>query len=313
MGTPGYSRGTARVLACAAAAARPRAERAVLPCAGAYVSGAAGSNECPAGAVRIEAEEACRTAAGAAGKRLGYAGSFMNDFMDATPFVGSVPAYPRGCYYDTVNSAFFNAHAVGAGSSRHQLLCATITTGAPPTTLGHLVALGCLSISTSANGRNVSVWDHLICQCTPLSPVTSMYLPERLFAVLNGYSCVTHVVLHGTLAGSVSDGRMLTDMHCTVVCGTSGRGTLQHWKDAPKFVSTPPTTSGRKCSMSTAPTVWPNHTFVQVCACAAPTRVPTPVPTSWPSFQGGPTSSPSFQGGARKSHSMPPKAHPREP
>ena len=88
--------------------------------AGAYVSGAAGSNECPAGSVRIETEAACRTAAAAAGKTVGLM------------FVWTDSAYPRGCYYhyDT-NYAYFNKHAVGAGSSTAQPLC-TITTGAPP-------------------------------------------------------------------------------------------------------------------------------------------------------------------------------------
>ncbi len=91
----------------------------VLGCAGAYVSGAAGSNECPAGSARIEAEAACRTAAAAAGKTAG------------STFVGTDPIYPRGCYYTSDNNAYFNAHAVGAGYSM-QLLCAAVTTGAPP-------------------------------------------------------------------------------------------------------------------------------------------------------------------------------------
>jgi hypothetical protein len=109
--TPGYSRGAARVLECtAAAAARPRAARAVLSCAGAYLSGAAGSNECPAGSVRIEAEAACRTAVTAAGKTA------------ASRFVETDPYYPRGCYYGTTY-AYFNIDAVGAGSSSAQLLC----------------------------------------------------------------------------------------------------------------------------------------------------------------------------------------------
>jgi hypothetical protein len=93
----------------------------VPSCAGAYVSGAAGSNACPAGSVRIETEAACRTAAAAAGK-------------DADPsyFAGTFPNVPRGCYYVTsTNDAFFNPHAVGAGTSTSQLLCA-VTTGAPP-------------------------------------------------------------------------------------------------------------------------------------------------------------------------------------
>ncbi len=95
---------------------------AVLPCAGAYVSGAAGSNECPAGSVRIETEAACRTAAAAAGKTI-IPGSY---------FVVTDATYPRGCYYTTSsNYAFFNAHAVGAGRSGYQPLCAAVTTGAP--------------------------------------------------------------------------------------------------------------------------------------------------------------------------------------
>jgi hypothetical protein len=92
-----------------------RGPRCAVPsCAGAYVSGAAGSNACPAGFVRIETEAACRTAAAAAGK--------------AFDFVETDPAWPRGCYYGTTNAAAFNTHAVGAGNSDAQLLCAT---GAP--------------------------------------------------------------------------------------------------------------------------------------------------------------------------------------
>ncbi len=85
--------------------------------AGAYVSGAAGSNGCPAGSVRIEAEAACRTAAAAAGKTFNT--------------VGTYAAYPRGCFHITGNlgnDACLNTHAVGAGNSNFQLLCAA---GAP--------------------------------------------------------------------------------------------------------------------------------------------------------------------------------------
>jgi hypothetical protein len=94
----------------------------VLSCAGAYVSGAAGSNACPAGSVRIETEAACRTAVAAAGKTVG------------SIFVETYPAMPRGCYYYTgSNTAYFNIHAVGAGNPYAQLLCAALatTTGAP--------------------------------------------------------------------------------------------------------------------------------------------------------------------------------------
>ncbi len=95
----------------------------MLSCAGAYVSGAAGSNECPAGSVRIEAEAACRTAATAAGK------------TPVVSFVETASSFPRGCYYVTSsNAAYFNAHAVGDGNSYTQLLCAAaaVTTGALP-------------------------------------------------------------------------------------------------------------------------------------------------------------------------------------
>jgi hypothetical protein len=93
----------------------------VPSCAGAYVSGASGSNECPAGSVRIEAEAACRAAATAAGKT-------PSTFM----FVATWPTSPRGCYYTTsTNTSFLSTHAVGAGDSYSQLLCAAVTTGAP--------------------------------------------------------------------------------------------------------------------------------------------------------------------------------------
>ncbi len=95
----------------------------MLSCTGAYVSGAAGSNECPAGSVRIEAEAVCRTAASAAGKTI----------LEST-FMVTYDSVPRGCYYHTsYNRAFFNTHAVGAGHSHLQLLCATATAGAPLT------------------------------------------------------------------------------------------------------------------------------------------------------------------------------------
>ncbi len=94
-------------------------------CAGAYVSGAAGSNACPAGSVWIATEAACRIAAAAAGKTVPSA------FVETDPYV------PRGCYYvgqsTSVynNYAYFNPHPVGAGDSTYRLLCA-VTSGAPP-------------------------------------------------------------------------------------------------------------------------------------------------------------------------------------
>ncbi len=92
----------------------------MLSCAGAYVFGPFFGNECPAGSVRIEAEAACRAAVAAAGKTPG------------SNFVETDPEFPRGCYYTrTYNYAYFNTHAVGAGDSDSQLLCAALTTGAP--------------------------------------------------------------------------------------------------------------------------------------------------------------------------------------
>ncbi len=81
--------------------------------------GASGSNECPAGSARIVTEAACRTAAAATGK------------APSSWFVETFATTPRGCYYDTTNTAWFNTHAVGDGWSDVQLLCAAVTTGAP--------------------------------------------------------------------------------------------------------------------------------------------------------------------------------------
>ncbi len=116
------------VRGCCSTAEGRALQRAVRCCrAGAYVSGDWGSNACPAGSARIETEAACRTAAAAAGKTPSASTSY--------PFVQTFATSPRGCYYYTTdNAAFFNAHAVGAGNSGQQLLCAaTVTTGAPLT------------------------------------------------------------------------------------------------------------------------------------------------------------------------------------
>jgi hypothetical protein len=112
----GYSRGTARAL---------------LSCAGAYVSGAGRSNECPAGSVRIETEAACRTAANAAGKSTAFVVTAAGQTVTLS-FVETDPYAPRGCYYTDSNIAYFNTHAVGAGCTGAQLLCASATTGARP-------------------------------------------------------------------------------------------------------------------------------------------------------------------------------------
>ncbi len=93
----------------------------VLSCAGAYVSGAAGSNDCPAGSARIVTMGACRAAAAAAGKTAG---------STVYPFVETDCDVPRGCYYTTGGNAHLNTHAVGFGASYARLLCAA-NTGAP--------------------------------------------------------------------------------------------------------------------------------------------------------------------------------------
>ncbi len=113
------TRGTARVLACNGCCGTAEGPRcAVLSCAGPYVSGDAGSNECPAGSARIVTAAACRFAAAAAGKTFQY--------------VGTLRAYPRGCYYDTFdNVAFLNPDPVGVeGNFYSLLLCAAAAAGA---------------------------------------------------------------------------------------------------------------------------------------------------------------------------------------
>jgi hypothetical protein len=85
--------------------------------AGSYMSGPWRSNECPAGSERIVTEAACRTAGAAAGKTFGGTVTYA--------------IYPRGCFY-CIDSAYFNRDAVGAGDASSRLLCAAVTTGAPP-------------------------------------------------------------------------------------------------------------------------------------------------------------------------------------
>ncbi len=91
---------------------------AVASCAGAFVSGASGSNVCPAGSVRIETEAACQTAAMSTGKNENV--FVLDESLGAS-------ASPKGCSY-VGNYTLFNPHAVGAGERYSQLLCAT---GAP--------------------------------------------------------------------------------------------------------------------------------------------------------------------------------------
>jgi hypothetical protein len=127
----------------------PRAARAVLLCAGAYVLGALYSNECPAGSVRITTEAACRTAVAAAGKRID------------SSFVVTDSGYPRGCFSTrcdnldpSCNYAYFNAHPLGAvpTSDGSRLLCAAVATGAPPRACARVDARVYAGVSRTEGG-----------------------------------------------------------------------------------------------------------------------------------------------------------------
>jgi hypothetical protein len=125
---------------------------AVLLCAGAYVSSAAGSNECPAGSGRIETEAACRAAAAAAGKTPSTSTS--------SPFVVTRSNRPRGCYYvSSTDTAYFNTDAVGAGTSI-RLLCAAATAGAPPP-----MRAAALRVCAAATVRRCGVGTCSLCVC----------------------------------------------------------------------------------------------------------------------------------------------------
>ncbi len=126
----------------------------VLSCAGAYVSGAAGSNACPAGSARIETQAACRTAATAAGKTLGS--TFLETDSD----------YPRGCYYCTTNNAYFNTHAVGAGFSA-LLLCAALDTPGAPSTPMRAAALRACAAGARQRRCGGAVWARAVCGYVP--------------------------------------------------------------------------------------------------------------------------------------------------
>ncbi len=125
-----------------------------LSCAGAYLFGAAGSNECPAGSVRIEAEAACRTAVAAAGKTPG------------SPFVQASSSSPRGCYYAPdlyFNYAYLNTHPVGAGYSNTRPLCGSVTTGAPFSDARRCTRSCCIPARAAApglcrSGQCTAVW-----------------------------------------------------------------------------------------------------------------------------------------------------------
>jgi hypothetical protein len=191
--------------------------RAVRSCAGAYVFGAAGSNECPAGSVRIETEAACRAAAAAAGKTVDSA------------FVETEPAYPRGCYnyiFAADDTVYFNTHAVGAGGASSRLLCAAaVTTGAPPRALRgrrgrRAAAYGVRHYASRAHGAltaysaglagsaSVGRALHAVWGADVSRSVGQCIAPWRALAVCGrGTSCCgTHEVLHGVCCSWVLTG-----------------------------------------------------------------------------------------------------------
>ena len=142
---------------------------AVLSCAGEYVPGADGSNECPAGSVRIETEAACRAAAAAAGKTT------------TSSFVETRSAYPRGCYYYSDNAAYFNTHAVGAGRSSSLLLCA-VSTGAQP---AQTDARACTPASSAA--LHACVCAQIVrCVCGGMHAVVHGHVGARTLGALRG-------------------------------------------------------------------------------------------------------------------------------
>jgi hypothetical protein len=87
-------------------------------CAGLYIYGVAGSNECPAKTARIVDTAMCERASAAAG--LSFYGSTTSSNT------------PRGCSVGTSSRTFLNTDLVGAGQANSRLLC-TVPTGAPGT------------------------------------------------------------------------------------------------------------------------------------------------------------------------------------
>jgi hypothetical protein len=158
-------------------------------CAGAYLSGDRGSNECPAGSVRIEAEAACRTAAAAAGKTFGST-SVNTD-------------YPRGCYIWTDdNNAYFNTHSVGAGAPDARLLCTAVTTGAPAPLND---ARACTHRWVQRRFARVRIARARLCVCCGRSAVLRRHVGARKWARESGEG----IVRHGSDGGAVRCGRWL--------------------------------------------------------------------------------------------------------
>ncbi len=162
------------------------------------MSGAAGSNECPAGAVRIETEAACRTAVAAAGKPL-YA--IVWGMETDSVFVETNSDLPRGCYYTTSsNYAWFNTHAVGAGDSYSQLLCAAVTTGAPLTSRC-VTRVHCAGgASNNANGLNIDTHAYIDAQICPRMVPTALAggAARRTAAQADGGRACTGAARKGT-------------------------------------------------------------------------------------------------------------------
>jgi hypothetical protein len=132
--------------------------------AGLYVAGGVFSNECPAASVRIVTEAACRAAASAA--RL----------TQGSPFAGSWPYWPKGCYYSIVTgTAFLNTDPVGAACPSYPLLCAK-QTGAPQFT-SDVRARPWRSYCGASVACRVRA---CVCESTPVAPLLLVCVPRSM-------------------------------------------------------------------------------------------------------------------------------------
>ncbi len=103
-----------------------------LVCAGTFVWGVAGSNDCPANSMRIVDDAACQRAAFAVHTSSGARNYIFGESQTREVF-------PSGCYaarcgWDNCEVLFyinFNNHPVGNGDPESRLLCVIANTAAP--------------------------------------------------------------------------------------------------------------------------------------------------------------------------------------
>ena len=100
-----------------------------LVCAGTFVWGVAGSNDCPANSMRIVDDAACQRAAFA----IQEPSSLNYTFRESQ----TREVFPSGCYAvrcdicEVLFSIYFNNHLVGEGDPKSRLLCVITNTAAP--------------------------------------------------------------------------------------------------------------------------------------------------------------------------------------